>query len=461
MLNRLAREFAAEISYHDWSDSPYRLDRAGHQREDESPGKRSDKQLSPKETEHVRTNVMWVAAQVLKHLDPNLDLHEFAAECGVPRRVTHRSSGAKSGAITYGIRWLEDDVTAAPPGAPLADLLGRYKAALTGANYIDVADLTEDAVNATVAQFVNPHAFPRVFNERTPVGALREYLGAARRYQDVTAPLVDLLSVGCRHGRREHDRAFADAITVLGQPWRWVSLGVADTVQGTPSGTVQIGQVYNDRLQSLALLPAVLVLYAGAIAAIDGDNYGALRALTTDAEVEYSMMRDERVPVIMRLGPWDSVPDAGDIAALRVDLQHGGNAPDEMMQKIAAGPVRPTRFAFSKFLFEALNGRVRRHRYAELFDEAEMLFSMILADLQLSGHGPYVEPWLGRYVENIAESRTFEGSSVGRYLDSAVRQGGDWAPLQAGMFGSSPARVAAAVDHLIPEINKAALRGGH
>lgn len=32
-LSRLAREFAAEINYHDWSDAPFRLDRAGHQRD--------------------------------------------------------------------------------------------------------------------------------------------------------------------------------------------------------------------------------------------------------------------------------------------------------------------------------------------------------------------------------------------------------------------------------------------
>ena len=32
MLSRRALEFAAEISSHDWSDAPYRLDRAGHQR---------------------------------------------------------------------------------------------------------------------------------------------------------------------------------------------------------------------------------------------------------------------------------------------------------------------------------------------------------------------------------------------------------------------------------------------
>ncbi|WP_460363935.1 hypothetical protein [Actinocorallia lasiicapitis] len=35
------------------------------------------------ETEAVRTNVVWVVAQVLAHADNNLDPVEFAVACGV------------------------------------------------------------------------------------------------------------------------------------------------------------------------------------------------------------------------------------------------------------------------------------------------------------------------------------------------------------------------------------------
>jgi hypothetical protein len=115
MLSRLASEFAAEIANHDWSDAPYRLDRAGHRRSDDSPGKQTTEQLLPEQTDRVRTNVMWVVAQVLKHSDPNLDLHEFAEACAVPRHVTHRTNGSQSDAITYGIRWQEVRVLAEDP----------------------------------------------------------------------------------------------------------------------------------------------------------------------------------------------------------------------------------------------------------------------------------------------------------------------------------------------------------
>lgn len=118
MLNRLAREFAAEIASHDWSDAPYRLDRAGHQRRRDS--RRTAESLNDQETDRLRANVMWVTAQVLKHADPNLDLHEYAAACGVPRSITHRTDGSRSGAITYGLRWDDAEATlAATPGAPM------------------------------------------------------------------------------------------------------------------------------------------------------------------------------------------------------------------------------------------------------------------------------------------------------------------------------------------------------
>jgi hypothetical protein len=93
-LSRIAAEFAAEIKQHDWSDAPYRLDRAGHDRETDT--NRGPDVLSVGESMKVRTNVMWVAAQVLGYSDPNFDVHEFAAACGV--------HGIHPGFISGGIR---------------------------------------------------------------------------------------------------------------------------------------------------------------------------------------------------------------------------------------------------------------------------------------------------------------------------------------------------------------------
>lgn len=118
MLSRLAREFAAEISSHDWSDAPYRFDRAGHQRHWDS--RATDEQLDQRGTENVLLNVMAVTAQVLRNLDPNLDVHEFAEACGVPPSRRLNSNGKPSGVITSGLRWNhEQPGVPLPPGAPL------------------------------------------------------------------------------------------------------------------------------------------------------------------------------------------------------------------------------------------------------------------------------------------------------------------------------------------------------
>lgn len=100
-LSCLAEQFAAEIKMHDWSDAPYRVDRAGHSRESDSPGKLTE-QLDAKATEYVRMNVMWVTAQVLGYNDPNFDVDEFAKACGIGERSV---SGNRWGAgIKAGLR---------------------------------------------------------------------------------------------------------------------------------------------------------------------------------------------------------------------------------------------------------------------------------------------------------------------------------------------------------------------
>lgn len=98
-LSRLAAGFAAEIRNHDWSDAPWRLDRAGHRRQDDT--NRGEKVLSAVEADRVRQNAMWVAAQVLAYNDPNFDVYEFAEACDVD---TKTSRGVKDGGILAGLR---------------------------------------------------------------------------------------------------------------------------------------------------------------------------------------------------------------------------------------------------------------------------------------------------------------------------------------------------------------------
>lgn len=98
-LSRQAQQFADEIRNHDWSDAPFRADRAGHQREHDT--NRGPTQLSAAETDNIRMNVMWVTAQVLAYNDPNFDVYEFAEACGVK---TTTPPGRRDGGILAGLR---------------------------------------------------------------------------------------------------------------------------------------------------------------------------------------------------------------------------------------------------------------------------------------------------------------------------------------------------------------------
>lgn len=103
-LSRLAQQFADEIRQHDWSDSPYRADRAGHSREYD---RKTPHTLTPDQTNIVRMNVMWVVGQVLGYNDPgNFDEFEFAEACGVDTRTS--SGRPRSGGITAGLRIRSD-----------------------------------------------------------------------------------------------------------------------------------------------------------------------------------------------------------------------------------------------------------------------------------------------------------------------------------------------------------------
>jgi hypothetical protein len=99
-LSKLAQQFAAEIRQQDWSDSPYRADRAGHSREHDT--NRGSATLTVDQTDTVRMNVMWVTAQVLGYNDPNFDVYEYAEACGVDTRT--RSGRPHDGGILAGLR---------------------------------------------------------------------------------------------------------------------------------------------------------------------------------------------------------------------------------------------------------------------------------------------------------------------------------------------------------------------
>lgn len=100
-LSKLAQQFADEIRQQDWTDAHIRLDRAGHDRKHDTKSRPDDKVLDTEQARFVKTNVMWVTAQVLGYNDPNFDVHEFAEACGLN---ILNSRGGLNGSFTAGLR---------------------------------------------------------------------------------------------------------------------------------------------------------------------------------------------------------------------------------------------------------------------------------------------------------------------------------------------------------------------
>ncbi|MFE7951569.1 hypothetical protein [Streptomyces sp. NPDC057426] len=100
-LSKVAQQFADEIRLQDWTDAHIRLDRAGHDRKWDTKSHPTDPVLSTEEAHRVKTNVMWVTAQVLGYNDPNFDVYEFAQACGVNILNTR---GGRDGSIAAGLR---------------------------------------------------------------------------------------------------------------------------------------------------------------------------------------------------------------------------------------------------------------------------------------------------------------------------------------------------------------------
>lgn len=343
---------------------------------------------------------------------------------------------------------LQDRLLQDPP-RPLGE---QFRDAVEQGNPLVVARLMRATVQQLQAARADPQVFPNTFASRQPVEQLRQYLAMAQSYEERTAPLLDQLITACAWPNADHERIWADTMAALAQP-----APLSDTVTGQMRvGATQalIVEGRDDRLQALALLPATLALYAGSISAVQGRNFGALRALTTDATVPWSITHPNlRVTVIERVGPWEALSREDSLAlTLRAAQVASDDAElEHLLGEIAQHRRRKPPFVASSYLFDALQphfaGLYGLPRYGELFDETEIMFSLVVAD-QMAQDRVFTEPWLGLFVTDASHTARLEDSRYGAVLAEVNAAGDDWPPLQAGLFGGSIHRLSAALQRV-------------
>lgn len=320
---------------------------------------------------------------------------------------------------------------------PVSDVEA-FNTAIGSGDYRLAGRLMRSAARGVVDLCSDPAVFPPGFASRVPAEEITEYVEIADRYLAAVAPLVPLVIEGCRVQSPELERECRQVLTALAEPRPLVQEGGSLITTGR-----------NQRLEALALLPAALTMYAGSIAAIEHENYGAVRALTTDATVEWSAFAPRKVAVLDKAGPWDVVGRERHLG-LALRAAQKGVLTEELLQALATGrlPRRPV-YPVSAFLFDALRSYFPDHtdsQYRTLFDAAEILFTLISTDMAAERGAVFDQPELGLFVVHSSESHPFEQTDTAQMLAEARNAGGQWPPVQAGLFAGSGKRLLEAVD---------------
>ncbi|UGQ55220.1 toll/interleukin-1 receptor domain-containing protein (plasmid) [Rhodococcus qingshengii] len=280
---------------------------------------------------------------------------------------------------------------------------------------------------------------------------VRQMVEGAETYRDLVDPAVDVFIRGGLWGAVDYVPVFR---RTLGD--------IAETrVDSSQPGSI-IQPLRSEYLTGLALFPTTLLLYGATIAALRGENYRLIQELACEAQLDVSAQFGGVAvhrPMIVGASPYYSLRTEEITQALFAHLQ--GRLTDEMLGAIVSDRLRQrARFPASQYLRETLRGNFDRAgvsaaEYEKLFDQAEVLFSMITVDIKDTGR-VHADPWLGAFAQRT--DAFDESNSVwSRYLEECERAGGDWLPLQSGLFGGSPDRAQAAaqevrrltVDHLM------------
>lgn len=327
-------------------------------------------------------------------------------------------------------------VPAAPDPSP-QEVLKRVKGLLREPN--SQIDLEEEVLGlATTArtELLDLERFPTSLapGQQTNTSIHRLMASRCLDYWQVVEPLAAALVTGCGWGLPEHNRIWTRAVE-----------SIARTAAEQGSGA--------SVLLSLRHFPILPVLYAGALAAVQQERYDALRAIAVTAKGRN--VRGERPAVVSEAHVWlpfDSADLAAQVLVLEVEEgEVGDDDLDALVQGRRGKRITPVSDALFHLLRPLLDPLVIDDaEYLDLFDRTEVLLALLAEDqkIVLSKAGEYRHgAWYGQFTwRNQYMVKPFEQS----LYEEFTRAGGDWAPLQGGLFDGSPERAEAAFAEFLP-----------
>jgi hypothetical protein len=284
------------------------------------------------------------------------------------------------------------DASIAPPEAVSRKLLKRY---LVDERFrIRLYDLVSEKAEK-LSNELNETNFP----SNVPVTD-KEFVARLHRYEELCEELVSIFITGCFWGEQNQELI-------------WVKL--LERVANAPGAR-------NGRPQwiSLRSYPALLLLYAGAVAAIANEKYSTLEALLVKPRL---IGADCDYRLVDRLSPAAVIED------------------ERLIKTISGGTDDA---AFSAYLCSYLREPFREFVpsddvYDEIFDHFEYLFSLVWIDENPVGASLGWVP-LGRFAWRHLTGLQSGASVMGKVGAEAAQQGKDWPVFRAGLFGGSMRR---------------------
>jgi len=209
-------------------------------------------------------------------------------------------------------------------------------------------------------------------------------------FEALSETAIGIISIGCYWGDREHRPLWVSAVDRLANPSR--------------------PQAWNNTLQGLRVYPAMLLLYAGGIAAISGNHYEALYDLLSKPKV-----RDNRGPVDLVIGLSDGLKP--EVFKAIPDLKDKKVPRSERLFQVLREPLR-----------EILPDDEGYERAFDCFEAMQSFWSADTIGWAMPGAFMY------------RHDRDEKGSVLAEIVDEHKAQGNNWHLFKIGFFQGKPER---------------------
>lgn len=227
-----------------------------------------------------------------------------------------------------------------------------------------------------------------------------EMVRRVRQLEAITEIMQSLMITGCYWGSDEQRRLWTQALELVANPPRR-SIG--------PNGW-----------DALMLYPALILLYAGGMAAIAANRYATLAALLTEPRI---VDGSNEAPAGHKLNTWEILE------------------PYWQQELPGVGTYTPLSEHLCALLREPLRIAIPRDgKYEETFDRFEYLLGLVCGDLVVPGPSQG-EGWgpAGCFLWRHYHDQT---RRVMSRVEQELQAAGDqWPPLQAGLFGGNLERL--------------------